>query len=77
MGLASYERPPMRQSRSGSACGHEGMASSFPDIGRYYGTKGLSLSSWGNAPVVGWANLPSFKDHVEVVEDEDETVLTS
>lgn len=38
------------------------------DIGRYYGKQGWNLQFWEKAPVIGWSNLPDFKDHTAVVE---------
>lgn len=41
------------------------------DIGRYYGKDGWNLQFWSGCPVVGWLNLPDFKDHTEIVEVEE------
>lgn len=40
------------------------------DTGRYYGKQGWNLNFFKDAPVVGWVNLPDFKEHVEIVDSD-------
>jgi hypothetical protein len=49
----------------------------YPDIGRYYGKDGWSLQTWPGSTVIGWSHLPSFKDHIEVVDHTDDVSTPS